>query len=119
MTVQQIIDTVMDFSVPPEQRRKQTCDKLMAGETEATGMATTFMATADVIREAAKMGANLIITHEPTWWSGTDDTDWLEGGPVYKEKRILWKKIALWRYHDHMHNPGPIYSSLLKELGWE
>jgi putative NIF3 family GTP cyclohydrolase 1 type 2 len=125
MTVQQIIDAVMDFSVPPEQRWEQTCDKLIvgSGETEVAAVATTFMATAEVVREAAKIGANLIITHEPTWWSGADDTGWLEGDPVYKEKKglIEREKIAIWRYHDHMHmhKPDLIYSGILKELGWE
>jgi putative NIF3 family GTP cyclohydrolase 1 type 2 len=125
MTVQQIINAVMDFSVPPEQRMKQTCDKLMAGsgETEASGVATTFMATIDVIRETARIGANFIITHEPTWWSGADDTGWLENDPLYREKKALIEreKIAIWRYHDHMHmhQPDAIYAGILKELGWE
>jgi putative NIF3 family GTP cyclohydrolase 1 type 2 len=125
MTVQEIINAIMDYSVSPDQRLKKTCDKLMVGssETVITGVATTFMATVDVIREAAKTGANFIITHEPTWFSGADDTGWLEEDPVYKEKKALIEKekIAIWRYHDHMHmhKPDAIYVGLLKELGWE
>jgi putative NIF3 family GTP cyclohydrolase 1 type 2 len=125
MTVQQIIEAILNYSVPPAHRREETCDRLMAGsgETTVTGVATTFMATIDVIREAVKKGSNFIITHEPTWFSGADDTGWLKDDPVYKEKKELIEKekIAIWRYHDHMHmhKPDPIYVGLLKELGWE
>lgn len=54
---------------------------------EVKGVVTTFMATVDVIKEASALGANFIITHEPTWFSGADDTEWLLEDPVYLEKR--------------------------------
>ncbi|GHU68953.1 hypothetical protein FACS189450_00860 [Spirochaetia bacterium] len=124
MTVQQIIDAILDYSAVPE-KIEPTCDRLMIGspETPVRGVVTTFMATIDVIREAAELGANLIITHEPTWWSGADDIQWLQNDPVYRDKQGLIEKnkIAVWRYHDHMHvhKPDAIYTGLLKQLGWE
>ena len=36
-------------------------------------------ATPEVIREAAARGANLIITHEPTFFTHADGLAWLEG----------------------------------------
>ena len=56
---------------------------------EVKGVVSTFMATVDVIRQAIDLGANFIITHEPTWFSGADDTEWLSDDPVYLEKKIL------------------------------
>ena len=35
---------------------------------EVKGVVSTFMATVDVIRQAIDLGANFIITHEPTWF---------------------------------------------------
>jgi putative NIF3 family GTP cyclohydrolase 1 type 2 len=86
-------------------------------------VATTFMATVDVIRRAIEMGCNLIITHEPTYFTGLDNIDWVKDDPVYKRKKALIddSKISIWRYHDHMHggNEDLSYAGLLKDLGWE
>ena len=103
----------------------ETCDRLMAGDwdAEVTGIASTFMATVDVIKDAISRGANLIITHEPTYYTGHDTTDWLAGDEVYvlKQKLITEHKLNIWRFHDHMHmtRPDLIYDGLDKELGWE
>lgn len=124
MTVKDVTERILKYSDVPFKLEK-TCDILTAGsfDNEVTGIATTFMATADVIRQASENGANLIITHEPTYFSGWDTTDWLEGDPVYNAKMDLLKTtgISIWRYHDHMHmkKPDAIYTGLLKRLGWE
>src|SRR4051794_16001717 len=54
--------------------RAQTVDTIKAGspETPVTGIATTFMATFDVLQRAAAAGKNLVITHEPTFYSHED-----------------------------------------------
>jgi putative NIF3 family GTP cyclohydrolase 1 type 2 len=41
-------------------------------ETEVRGIATTAMATVDVLRKASKAGLNLIISHEPTFFGSRD-----------------------------------------------
>jgi putative NIF3 family GTP cyclohydrolase 1 type 2 len=123
MKVKEIVDTIIAACNPLP--FEKTCDLLMAGDwqNEVTGIATTFMATVDVIRESAAGGANLIITHEPTFFTGWDKTDWLQQDPVYLEKMKLIREnnINIWRFHDHMHfaSPDLIYVGLLKELGWE
>ncbi len=102
----------------------ETCDQLIEGswEREVTGVATTFMATAEVIRRTIEMGYNLIITHEPTYFSGSDRLDWVKADAIYQKKKALINdnRISIWRYHDHMHsgNTDLIYAGLLKELGW-
>ena len=57
-----------------------------------------------VIRKAAAAGANLIIAHEPTWFNGSDETDWCQNDSVYLAKKKLLDEyhIAIWRFHDHM-----------------
>ena len=48
-----------------------TCDGFVCGDpdTDVTGVVTTFTVTADVLREAERKNANMIITHEPTFLS--------------------------------------------------
>lgn len=125
MTVQDIIDlTIMKTNVKPLPADK-TCDLLMVGskDMEVTKIVTTFMATVEVIKKAIEIGANLIITHEPTWFTGKDLTDWLLQDPIYVEKRKLLEKhqIAIWRFHDHMHmaDEDGIYRGFQLEMGWK
>jgi len=81
------------------------------------------MATPAVIQSAADMGANLIITHEPTFYSHTDSREWLEGDEVYQRKQALIEahQMNIWRFHDHIHmmKPDGIYAGYERELGWE
>ena len=68
------------------------------------------------------MGCNLIITHEPTYFTGSDRIDWVKVDPIYQRKKALIddNQISIWRYHDHMHsgNADLIYAGLLENLGW-
>jgi putative NIF3 family GTP cyclohydrolase 1 type 2 len=83
------------------------------------------MATVDVIREAVDKGANMIITHEPTYFTSweMENTKWMEVDEVYQKKRALIEenKIIIWRFHDHMHTHDPdlIFVGMERELGWE
>jgi putative NIF3 family GTP cyclohydrolase 1 type 2 len=89
MKASQIVDTVDAYYKAP--LPEKTCDGYIEGEpeTEVTGVVTTFMATVDVLRTAIEAGANMIITHEPTYFTGWDTTDWLRGDPVYRAKKEL------------------------------
>jgi putative NIF3 family GTP cyclohydrolase 1 type 2 len=123
MIVREIIETVLALN--GGRKIEKTCDLLIEGdwECQVTGVATTFMTTVDVIRRAIKMGNNLIITHEPTYFTGPDHLDWLKDDAVYHRKKALINdnKISIWRYHDHMHlgNTDLIYAGLLETLGWQ
>lgn len=88
MKVQEVIDRIL-LDCCGGRRLEQTCDVLAGGseEMEVTGIVTTFMATVDVIKEAIAAGANLIITHEPTYYTGNDTLDWLQQDPVYLAKK--------------------------------
>lgn len=124
-TVQQVIDKVLeDMCGGP--KFDTTCDIMTVGSPEniVTGVATTFMATFDVIQEAVRQGKNFIITHEPTWFTGIDKTDWCENDSVYLAKRKYLEEngITVWRLHDHMHmgcETDYIYEGLLRDLDWK
>lgn len=123
MKVKEIIDEIINKFGGV--KFEQTCDQLISGsfDTEVTGVVTTFMATVDVIRQAIDCGANFIITHEPTYYTGLDNIEWIKNDPVYIEKKKILDEhgIAVWRFHDHMH-AAPfdlIYEGVIKEIGWE
>ncbi|HPF86836.1 MAG TPA: Nif3-like dinuclear metal center hexameric protein [Candidatus Limiplasma sp.] len=124
MTVGEIIDGMILKTGVPRLPEDKTCDHLMMGslDHEVKKIAVTFMATVDVIREAAEQGVDFIITHEPTWFTGRDDTGWLEGDPIYRQKKQLIEDagITIWRFHDHMHfDPDDgIYRGFDMEAGW-
>lgn len=124
MTVQEIIDGVIRKTGVPPLPPDRTCDRLMAGDPnrQVRKVATTFMATVAVIRTAIALGADLIVTHEPTWFTGGDDTAWLQGDPVYQMKKALLDEsgVAVWRFHDHMHMDADdgIFRGFDEETGW-
>src|SRR5689334_18313410 len=64
----------------------QTVDNLIAGnaETPVRGIATTMMATLDVMKRASAAGKNMVITHESTFYSHQDTIDQLKDDPVYR-----------------------------------
>jgi putative NIF3 family GTP cyclohydrolase 1 type 2 len=102
-----------------------TVDTVKAGDpsTPVTGIATTFLDTMDVLREAARRGANLVITHEPTFYNHLDDKAFFADDPVYREKLAFIEQhhMVVFRLHDQIHSvsPDPIAVALLEALGWE
>lgn len=125
MTIQEVIDRIIAKTELTPLEYEKTCDRIVIGNSnvEVKKIITTFMATVDVIKEAVKVGANFIITHEPTWFTGNDAIEWLENDPVYNEKRRLIEEnnIVIWRFHDHMHigKEDGIYRGFDKEFNWE
>jgi putative NIF3 family GTP cyclohydrolase 1 type 2 len=123
MKVKEAVDAILNAT--GIERIAKTCDQLITGdwETEVTGVATTFMATAEVIRRSAEGGANLIITHEPTFFTHADERDWLQDDEVYRRKLALITDLGMniWRFHDHVHtmNPDLIFTGVERDLGWE
>lgn len=124
MTIGEIINGIIRKTGLTPLPSEQTCDKLITGhlDQEVTGIVSTFMATVEVIEKSINSGANLIITHEPTWFTGRDDEEWLENDPVYIKKKHLIddNNLAIWRFHDHMHigSEDGIYRGFDKEFGW-
>src|SRR5215510_14521812 len=73
---------------------EQTVDNLIAGspDTPVSGIATTMMATLDVMQRAAAAGHNMVITHESTFYSHQDTLDQLKNDPVYLHKTEFIRK---------------------------
>jgi len=90
-----------------------TVDTFKAGDpsTPITGIAVTMMATLDVIQRAAASDKNLVITHEPTFYSHLDNTADLEkhNDAVLAEKQAFIRDhhMVVWRFHDHWHRRKP------------
>lgn len=105
--------------------RAQTVDNIIAGTAEmpVKGIATTMMATLDVIQRAAARGRNMVITHEPTFYSHQDQTDQLLQDSTYQYKLDFLNKheMVVFHFHDHWHGhrPDGINAGMMRELGWE
>lgn len=103
------------------------CDDYKAGDPEAecTGVICALTPNIHVLRKAIELGANLIVVHEPTFYTSADKGGWFEDfeNTVYEEKKALIDEhgICIWRDHDHMHahRPDSIFTGVLKYLGWE
>lgn len=121
MKVKDVIQTIIDHI--PGAPLDHTLDVLVSGSMEwtVTGVVTTFTATMDVLREAVRIGANLIITHEDTF-NNLEEAPWFQDNPVYlaKRKYIEDNHLAIFRFHDywHMHRPDGIITGMLDVLGW-
>jgi putative NIF3 family GTP cyclohydrolase 1 type 2 len=122
-TVQEVIDTIL--KAIPGAPFAETVDTFKSGDPSqpVTGIATTFLASCEILQQAVDRGANFIITHEPTFYNHLDDTGWLQDDPVYRAKRQLIEDhgLAIWRFHDywHRHQPDGILTGVLQALGWE
>jgi putative NIF3 family GTP cyclohydrolase 1 type 2 len=106
--------------------RAQTVDNIIAGsaETSVKGIATTMMATLDVVRRAAAAGKNMVITHESTFFSHQDRIDQIQQDPTYQFKLDFLNKnnMVVFHFHDHWHGRKPtdgIATGMIRELGWE
>ena len=124
-TARQVIELIKQRVGVPW--RAETVDTFKAGDPDApvTGIATTMMATYDVLKRAAAQNANLIITHEPTFYSHEDQIADFEAAddPVWREKEAFIKEhhLVVWRFHDHWHmrEPDGILAGMTRALGWE
>ncbi len=107
--------------------RENTVDTFKAGDpsTRVRGIAVTMMATLDVLQRAAANGQNLVITHEPVFYSHRDATETLRAGNdsvfALKQKFIADNGLVVWRFHDRPHamQNDLIRTGMLRALGWE
>jgi putative NIF3 family GTP cyclohydrolase 1 type 2 len=105
--------------------RAQTVDNIIAGNAQVPvkGIATTMMATLDVVRRAAASGKNMVITHESTFFSHQDRTEQIQQDPTYQFKLDFLNRnnMVVFHFHDHWHGrrPDGIATGMMRELGWE
>ncbi len=121
-TTQAVIDTILrDMGVPT---LPQTVDVVVTGDPaqEVTGIATTFVASQDVLQRAVDAGANLVISHETPFYNHQNRVDWLADDPVYAAKKqfVDDHRLVVWRLHDYWHRrqPDGILIGMLRALDW-
>ncbi len=124
-TAAQVIERIQQHVGIPW--RPPTVDTFKAGDpnTPVKGIAVAMMATYDVLRRAAAGGANLIITHEPTFYGHQDVTGGMESenDPVLAAKLAFIKEhgLVIFRFHDHLHRmqPDMVVTGVTNALGWQ
>ena len=120
LTAQQVVDRIQKNVGVPWQ--PLSLDTFKAGDPAApvTGIATTGMATMDVLTRASKDKANLVVTLEPTFF-GRQDAQTADD-PVYAAKKEFIHKngLVVWRftYHWRSRKPDPFATGLASVLGW-
>ncbi len=109
-------------------------------QAEVRGIATTAQATVEVLRQAVKAGANMVITHEPTFFGSRDGVPppaapaapggrggGMMGGispddPVLKAKREFIEKngLVIFRLREHWvaRKENDMAKGLAESLGW-
>jgi putative NIF3 family GTP cyclohydrolase 1 type 2 len=123
LSIQRAIETII--AAVPGAPFADTVDTVKMGDAAEplTGIVVTFLATSEVIEQAAQLGANLVITHEPTFYNHLDATDWLKTHAVYLAKARLIERsgVVIWRFHDYLHSvtPDRTITGLLADLAWE
>ena len=128
--------------------KAETFDDVKAGDpaTIVTGVATTALATIDVMRQAVKAGANVVITSQPAFYARADARTPPAGrggrggrgaaapaaaeapppappaDPVYAAKNALVdeRKLVIVRLSEHwrLRQPDPYALGLAATMGW-
>ena len=105
MNSRDVMDKLFAWSKGDPYDYSKTCDTLKFGDPdrEVRKVATTMFPTPEVIRAAHRWGADLLIVHEPTFYSHFEVK--AEHDPVIEAKERLLEEagMTLWRFHDHPH----------------
>lgn len=106
----------------PNFQTEGTVDNFKYGDmnAEVTRVATCLTATPDVLRAAKEWGADLIISHEPTYYDHLDNK---ADDEITRLKAALVEEcgIPLCRYHDYIHfrSEDMIALGFLDVMGWK
>jgi putative NIF3 family GTP cyclohydrolase 1 type 2 len=114
--------------------KAESLDGIKAGDpaTVIKGVATTSMATLDVLQQAVKAGANVVISAQPTFYSRSDARTPPAGrgappgpppaDPVFTAKNELIAKhnLVVIRLSEHwkLRQPDPLVEGIAAALGW-
>lgn len=107
MTAREVVELIKkNGGVPFNERSYRDTFKLGNPDSTVTGIATTVMATFDMLKRAHAAGLNMVISHEDTFWNDRDDVKDLAENPLYKLKNEYVQRngMIVWRDHDHMHS---------------
>ena len=102
LTAQQVIERIQkNVGVP---WRTTTVDTIKAGSADSPvkGIATTMVATLDLLKRASAANRNFVIVHEPTFYNATRIiADFNADDPMVQLKRGFIEKnnMVVWRFH--------------------
>lgn len=124
LTANQIVERIQkNIGIP---WREKTVDVFKDGsnpDAPVTGIATTMVATFELLHRAAAAKRNLIIVHEPTFYSNLDDPKDIADDPMFRMKHdfIAQNSLSVFRFHDHWHgrHPDGIIEGMAVGLGWK
>ena len=124
LTVRAVVNRMIEDQQTPIP--EGSVDTLIVGQWNqpVRGIATTFLATFEVIKQAQRKGLNLVLTHEPTFYNHLDERD-VYGAmdPVVLEKLQFIEEhdMVVFRYHDLPHDAQPdmINAGLIDKTGLE
>lgn len=98
----------------------KTCDCIKAGNADAqvNKVAVAMFPTHDVVKEAVRFGAELLVVHEPMYYNHWDTEIPNEIAQI-KEKYITDSGLTIFRFHDHAHARANdlIFEGEMKLLG--
>jgi putative NIF3 family GTP cyclohydrolase 1 type 2 len=104
--------------------KAETLDGIKAGEasTAVSGIATTAMATGEVLSRAVREKTNFVVTLEPVFFGRTEGTGIAADDPVLAAKKEFIQKngLVVFRFGDHWRSrtPDPFAAGLAETLGW-
>jgi putative NIF3 family GTP cyclohydrolase 1 type 2 len=106
-------------------RWKETAiDVFLYGDPDVAlkNVAVTMMATQEVLEKAVQRGCNLVITHEPLFYSHHHEFQHLLNDAVYQAKEEYLKEhgLCVFHLHDNLHQAGLDYIAvgMAQKLGW-
>ena len=124
LTASAVIDRIKGSVGVPWQA--ETVDRIVAGapDTRVRGIATTMMATLEVVERAAAAGKNMVITHEPDLLLAPGHhRDAAAGSHLSAQGRLHTHarhgRVPVFTYHWHARRPDGIATGMARELGWE
>jgi len=124
LTARQVVERIQrNVGIP---WREQTVDVFKPGSNPdalITGIATTMVATFELLHRVVAAKRNLIVVHEPTYYSNPDDGKDLGDDPMFRLKRdfVASNYLSVFRFHDHWHGhrPDGIIEGMAIGLGWK
>jgi putative NIF3 family GTP cyclohydrolase 1 type 2 len=124
LTAGEVVDRIKkNLGIPWNMSTYRDTFKIGGPNSPVTGIATSFGANLRVLQLASKAGMNMVIVHEPTFYSDGDRIDLVKDDPLYRMK-LDWANrnhIVVWRIHDHWHahKPDGIATGWSRGMGWD
>ena len=121
ITAQAVIDRIKEHI--GVEWKPDSLDGVKAGtvSTPVSGLITTSMATLEVLRQAVKAGANMVMTAQPTFYARNESPP-LRPDQIStaKSEFVARNNLIVFRLSDHwrLHRPDPLVQGMGNALGW-